>query len=79
MTVKGTHGGSRLRHITGSNLKELEDMLEMLPYRVEIITVNKIGMNWYVHFYIPQTAFDKPETIKEEVKPTVTKKKARRR
>ena len=79
MAVRGIHGGSRLRHVQGTNLKELEDMLEILPYRVEIINVYRVGANWYVHFYIPQTAFDSPDVVKEETKSTITKKKSKRR
>jgi hypothetical protein len=79
MTVKGIKGGSRLRHVQGNSLKDLEDMLESLTYRVEIINVNKVGANWYVHFYIPQTEFDSPDIVKEEAKPTITKRSRRRK
>jgi len=79
MTVKGLKGGSKLRHIQGNNLKALEDMLELLPYKTDIINVNKVGGNWYIHFYIPELVFEAPSTVKEEAKETVTKKVVKRR
>lgn len=38
-----------LKHIMGSNLKELESEFNNLK-NVKIITINVIGMNYIIHF-----------------------------
>jgi len=47
---------TRLRHLSNSNLKILEGLIQALPYRVEIKSVNQVGQNWYVHFTIADNA-----------------------
>lgn len=52
-------GGTRLRHINSSRLDEIENILESLPYKVEIVGVNtRSNGEWYVHFLVPETAFE---------------------
>ena len=63
MAVLGLKGGSRLRHMKDENLLRLEDAVASLPYKVDIINVHKLGPQWYVHFYIPDSVFNKP-TVK---------------
>jgi hypothetical protein len=49
--------GTRLRHLKGPNLAKLEDLIENLPHKSEIVGVNLVGRVWHVHFTIPDTAF----------------------
>jgi len=82
MAVLGIKGGSRLRHVNGERLNDLEDMIASLPYKVEIINVHKVGSQWYVHFYIDDTVKDPVKVVKETAMETKTKKvtkKARRK
>ena len=45
--------GTRLRHMTGPNLRELETRLENLPQKVEIKAVNRSpNGTWFLHFTI---------------------------
>ena len=68
-------GGSKLRHFSGSNLLNLEKMIEDLGYKTEIVNVNYVGQNWYVHFYVPDLKFGEPKiTIKEKAIETTSKK-----
>jgi hypothetical protein len=60
--------GSRLRHIQGPSLPKIEETIEALPYKVEIINVNRVGSNWFVHFYIPSFQNEKSSVkLKKEV------------
>lgn len=66
-------GGIRLRHIRGSNLEELQLLLEKLPYKVEIITINRMNVGeWFIHFTISDSTFEpmkSPEVqVSEETK-----------
>ena len=67
-----SNGGSRVRHIFGPNLKDLESQLEALRFKTEIIQIQKIGANWYIHFYIPELIHEKKEAKKEVSKKTKT-------
>ena len=53
-------GGTKLRHLNHSNINELENMIEALPNKVEIKSVNYVGSNWYCHFTILDYDFVKP-------------------
>lgn len=74
MAVKGRGNGSRVRHISGPRLKELEETLESLTYKVEIIQIQMIGTDWYVHFYIPNTLDENLPIKRVLTEPTKTKK-----
>lgn len=45
--------GTRLRHINGNNLSELEMLIESRPYNIEIKSITyKPNGEWYIHFTI---------------------------
>ncbi len=70
-------GGTRLRHIHGQSLEELQLMLEALPYKVDIQQIiSRANGEWYIHFLIPETAFETPkiESRIESSKPTIKRK-----
>ena len=65
MAIAQNKSGSKLRHVQGPDLKMLEDEIESLPFKVDVLAVNRVGSNWYVHFYIPTKEFDQPKVKKE--------------
>jgi len=75
MGIKGITGGTRLRYLNSEKLDDLQDMIESLPYKVEIQAINKVGNQWYIHFLIPiVVTAEMPVTI-EQVKETKVKRK----
>ena len=74
MSIKGLKGGTRLRELHGQNLLELQDMLEELPYKVDIVGINKVGAEWYIHFIIPNLVAAEIPINVEIAKPTQTKR-----
>lgn len=74
MAIKG---GTRLRHIHGPNLEELQVIVESFPFKVEIMAINpRPNGEWFIHFLIPETAFEGLEiqTVTEVVKPKIKRK-----
>lgn len=70
MGIPHTGPGTKLRHIQGQDLSALEQELEAIPFKVDVIAVNRVGMVWYIHFYVPTKEFDKARTKKEISEPT---------
>jgi hypothetical protein len=62
----------KLRHILGSNLKELEKTLEGVKNSIQIVGVNAVGSNWYIHFLIQDTWNEEQQTRQELGLPTQT-------
>jgi hypothetical protein len=60
----------KLRHILGSNLKELEKTLEGVKNSIQIVGVNAVGANWYIHFLVQDTWNEQMETKQELGLPT---------
>ncbi len=58
--------GTKLRHIVGGNLKMLEEQIESMPFRVEIVSINSVAANWYIHFLTPSLVPDD-----ERIAPTI--------
>lgn len=66
----------RLRHINGSNLSELEGTLGKIQSPLQVVNVNKVGDNWYIHFLLGDFDNAKPIEVKQE--PTVKTKTIKR-
>lgn len=60
----------KLRHILGPNLKELEKTLEAVKNSIQIVGVNAVGSNWYIHFLVQDTWNEQLETKQELGLPT---------
>jgi hypothetical protein len=60
----------KLRHILGPNLKELEKTLEGVKNSIQIVGVNAVGSNWYIHFLVQDTWNEQLETKQELGLPT---------
>lgn len=76
--------GTKLRHLNDANLKKLEEMIQSLPYKVEVKTVNYVNGNWFAHFTIRDTMELVPtkEISEQDInkqKATKKKKKVNRR
>jgi hypothetical protein len=48
----------KLRHINGSNLKELEMKLQEVKNSIIVLGVNNVGGNWFIHFLVQDTFSD---------------------
>ena len=42
--------GTRLRYLNGTNLRELQEIIEALPHKIEIKAINNVSGQWYIHF-----------------------------
>ena len=79
MSIQGRGAGSRIRHINGENLVDLQNTLESLSYKTSIIQIHKVSNDWFIHFYIPDL-LDEPLLTKTSMaEPTKTKTKRIRR
>jgi hypothetical protein len=55
----------KLRHINGSNLKELELKLQEVKNSIIVLGVNNVGGNWFIHFLVQDTFSDNLEVAYE--------------
>lgn len=55
----------KLRHIVGSNLKELERTLESVKNSIVIVGVNYVGTNWFIHFLVQDTLSENVSVARE--------------
>jgi hypothetical protein len=55
----------KLRHINGSNLKELELKLQEVKNSIIVLGVNNVGGNWFIHFLVQDTYTDNLEVAYE--------------
>jgi len=55
----------KLRHINGSNLKELEMKLQEVKNSIIVLGVNNVGGNWFIHFLVQDTYTDNLEVAYE--------------
>jgi hypothetical protein len=55
----------KLRHINGSNLKELEMKLQEVKNSIIVLGVNNVGGNWFIHFLVQDTFSDNLEVAYE--------------
>jgi hypothetical protein len=59
---------TKLRHLVGDNLKELERELNSLEGEVEVKAINLAGHNWYIHFVVQEQSLEPKKNIKEKRK-----------
>lgn len=56
---------TKLRHIHGPRLIDLEQSLEKVKNSIIVVGVNSVGGNWYIHFLLQDTISDNSRVQQE--------------